>query len=317
MLKSKGYSLRVIAAAVGRSVSTISDELTRKAVAGTYVPSKAHAKARVRRKAAKFQGKKIVDDHALRRFVEQELLKRQSPAAIAGRLATGRDGLQYASRDTIEEYIRSVHGRQLEYQLKRLKQKNTRRSRRPLAVAQLADRIFIDDRPDVITSRSRVGDVEADFIVSGKAGTGYLLTVVDRKIRYGFVRKLLPVTIANMERVFLDVKAQFPELLTVTTDNDILFRYHQRLERLLGVPIYFCHPYHSWEKGTVENYNKHIRKYVPKGTDISQCEADYLATTEAQLNNRFMSVLGYMTPTECLTAHRAQAQKKDPADAGS
>lgn len=310
MLKSKGYSLRAIAAAVGRSVSTISDELKRNAVAGTYVPSKAHTKARVRRRAAKFQAKKIVDDHELRQFTEQELLKRQSPAAIAGRLATGLDGLQYASRDTIEEYIRSVHGRQLEYQLKVLKQKNKRRSRRPLAVAQLADRVFIDVRPNAIASRSRVGDVEADFIVSGKAGTGYLLTVVDRKIRYGFVRKLLPVTIANMEYAFLDVKARFPELLSVTTDNDILFRYHERLEGLLGVPIYFCHPYHSWEKGTVENYNKHIRKYVPKGTDISQYEVEYLATTETTLNDRFMSVLGYMTPAECLAAHRAQDTKE-------
>ena len=172
MLKSKGYSLRVIAAAVGRSVSTISDELRRNAVAGTYTPSKAHAKASVRRKAAKFQGKKIVDDHDLRQFVEQELLKLQSPAAIAGRLATGLDGLQYASRDTIEEYVRSVHGRQLEYQLKLLKQKNKRRGRRPLAVAQLADRIFIDDRPSVITNRERIGDVEADFIVTSGVPNG-------------------------------------------------------------------------------------------------------------------------------------------------
>ena len=77
----------------------------------------------------------------------------------------------------------------------------------------LPDRTFVDDRPAVITTRSRVGDVEADFIVAGKTGSGYLLTVVDRKIRFGFIRRLLPVTIANMEQAFLDVKAQFPELL--------------------------------------------------------------------------------------------------------
>jgi transposase, IS30 family len=170
--------------------------------------------------------------------------------------------------------------------------------------------VSIDDRPSVITNRERVGDVEADFIVSGKAGTGYLLTVVDRKSRYGFVRKLLPVTIANMEQAFLDVKAQFPELLSVTTDNDILFRYHERLEALLSVPIYFCDPYSSWQKGSIENYNKHIRKYIPKGADISPYDDASLRLTEARLNGRFMSVIGYRTPAECLTAHRASAKER-------
>jgi transposase, IS30 family len=300
---------------LGRGVGTISDELKRNKVADVYDPKKAHAKSRVRRKASKFQGKKIVDDHDLREFVEQELLKLQSPAAIAGRLATGLDELQYASRDTIEEYVRSVHGRQLEYQLKVLKRKQKRQRKRP-PVASLPNRMSIDDRPSVITNRERVGDVEADFIVSGKAGTGYLLTVVDRKIRYGFVRKLLPVTIANMEQAFLDVKAQFPELLSVTTDNDILFRYHERLEALLDVPIYFCHPYSSWQKGSIENLNKHIRKYIPKGADISQCTDEYTQFIQARLNGRFMGVINYKTPAECLTAHRAQIQKKYPADAG-
>lgn len=278
-------------------------------MAGEYTPGKAQHKATVRRKTAKFQGMSIVANRALQDFIEQELLKQQSPQAIAGRLSTGLDGLPSVSRDTIERFIRSVHGRQLEYQLKLLKQKNRRRRKRPV-VASLPGRTFIDDRPDVIANRERVGDVEADFIVSGKAGTGYLLTVVDRKIRYGFIRKLLPVTIANMEQAFLDVKTQFPELTSITTDNDILFRYHQNLEQLLSVPIYFCHPYHSWEKGTVENYNKQVRKYVPKGADISQYSPEYLSMAEGRLNDRFMSVLGYKTPAECLAAHRKSPTKE-------
>lgn len=252
----------------------------------------------------------IVVNRALQDFIERELLKLQSPAAIAGRLATGLDGLPFASRDTIERFIRSAHGRQLEYQLKVLKlnQKKKGRKKRP-PVASLTGRTSIDDRPSVIANRERVGDVEADFIVSGKTGSGYLLTVVDRKIRYGLTRKLLPVSIASMEQGFLDIQKAFPELLSVTTDNDLLFQHHKRLEQLLGVPIYFCHPYHSWEKGTVENYNKQVRKYVPKGADISQYPTDYLARAEARLNDRFMNVLGYRTPAECLTAHRDDTGK--------
>lgn len=301
---------------MNRSVCTISNELKRNAVAGTYAPDKAQAKATVRRKAAKFQGKKIVAHQGLRAFVERELLQLQSPAAIAGRLATGLDGLPYAARDTIEEYVRSVHGRELEYQLGTLKRQQKNRGRRKrLQAASLADRTFIDDRPSVITNRERVGDVEADFIVSGKTGSGVLLTVVDRKIRVGFTRKILPVTVANMELAFLDVKKAFPELKSITTDNDLLFRYHKRLEQLLGVPIYFCHPYHSWEKGSIENYNKQVRKYIPKGADISQHNDEYVQFVETRLNSRFMSVLGYRTPAECLTAHREHSEKKHPASA--
>lgn len=310
MLRDKGHSLRAIAKALNRSVCTISNELKRNTVAGEYTPAKAQAKAYVRRRESKFQGKKIVDNHELRDFIERQLLRLQSPAAIAGRLATGLDGLPYAARDTIEEYIRSVHGRRLEYELKLLKQKPRRRGKRP-ALEQLQDRTYIDDRPIVITSRARVGDVEADFIVSGKNGAGYLLTVVDRKFRNGYIRQILPVTIANMEQAFLDVQRQLPELTSITTDNDLLFRYHERLGQLLGsVPIYFCHAYHSWEKGTVENYNKQVRRYVPKGADISQYDETYLTFVETRLNSRFMSVLGYKTPAECLAEHRNTHKEK-------
>jgi IS30 family transposase len=299
-----------MAKALNRSVSTISYELKHNTVAGTYTPAKAQHKAYVRRRESKYQGMKIVVEPELQTFIKQELLKQQSPAAIAGRLATGLDGLPFASRDTIERFIRSVYGRKLEYQLKVLKQRNNKvRNKRPY-VEPLQDRTFIDDRPMVISNRERVGDLEADFIVSGKTGTGYLLTAVDRKIRYGFIRKILPVTIANVEMAFLDIKQAFPELTSVTIDNDILLRYHKRLEQLLGVPIYFCHAYHSWEKGSIENYNKQVRKYIKKGSDISQYGDEYLTFVATRLNSRFMSVVGYRTPAECLTEHRAKTKKK-------
>jgi transposase, IS30 family len=310
-LHAKGYSLRSIAKTLSRSVCTISNELKRNAVAGEYTPAKAQHKATVRRKAAKFQGKKLVDDQALLQFVEAELLNLQSPAAISGRLKTGVDGLGYVSRDTIEEYVRSVHGRQLEYQLKVLKagQRRKGRKKRPPAES-LGARKGIDARPSVITNRERVGDVEADFIVSGKTGSGYLLTVADRKIRVGFLRKVLPVSIAEMEQAFLHVKAAYPELTSITTDNDLLFRYHERLEQLLGVPIYFCDPYASWQKGTIENYNKQVRRYIPKGADISQYNQEYLQFVETRLNSRFMSVLDYQTPHECLGTYRQKSKEK-------
>ncbi len=309
-MRRNGHSIRDIAATLGRGVGTISDELKRNKVAGEYDPEKAHTKSQVRRKAAKFQGMTVVANRGLQDFIERELLKQQSPGAIAGRLAAGLDGLPFASRDTIERFIRSVHGRQLEYQLKVLKKKNKHRRKKRPVVASLSGPTSIYDRTSVITNRERVGDVEADFIVSGKNGSGYLLTVVDRKIRFGFIRKLLPVTIANMEQAFLDIQRAFPELKSITTDNDILFQHHGRLETLLGVPVYFCDPYSSWQKGSIENLNKQVRKYIPKGADISQYNEEYIQFVQARLNSRFMSVIGYKTPAECLTAHREHPEKE-------
>jgi IS30 family transposase len=155
-----------------------------------------------------------------------------------------------------------------------------------------------------------VGDAEADFIVSGRSGKGILLVVADRRTRHVFLERILPVSVRRMERGFLRIKARFPELRTLTTDNDILFRHHARLAALLRVRIFFCHPYHSWEKGTVEHVNKIIRRGIPKGSDISRHSRRFIEALEAKLNRRPMNVLCYRTPAEMLARHRARSQKQ-------
>lgn len=306
-MRDKGYGIRAVARTIGRSQTAVSNELNRNQVNEEYIASKAQTKASARRRAAKFQGKKIVGNHDLQEFVDTALLGGQSPQAIAGRLKAGLEpGLPYVSRETIETYVRSVHGRRLEYQLKLLKAEQKPKHRKRRTVAQTAgdEKVYIDDRPSVITNRERVGDLEVDFIVSGKTGTGYCLTAADRKLRVGFIRKLLPVSVASALQSLQDIKRVFPELTSITTDNDILFRYHKQLELALGVPIYFCHPYSSWEKGGIENYNGQARKYIKKGSDISQYGEEYIAMVETKLNGRYMAVLDYKTPKEALEEYR-------------
>lgn len=280
-----------------------------------YDPDKATAKANVRRKAAKFQGKRIVANRNLQNFVDKALMQRQSPAAIAGRLKAGLEtGLPYASRDTIETYIRSVHGRRIEYQLKVLKAGHKRKNRRKrLATIPRGDpKVSIDDRPVIITNRERVGDLEVDFIVSGKTGSGYCLTAADRRLRVGFIRKILPVTVGNVLRALQDIKKVFPEMASITTDNDLLFSYYKQLETALGVPFYFCHVYSSFEKGSVENYNGEARVFIRKGSDISQYGEVYINMTETKLNNRYMAILGYKTPKEALREYRNEHKNQQP-----
>jgi IS30 family transposase len=293
---------------LNRSPNTISYEFKHNVVSSAYVADKAHVKAAIRRKAAKFQGKTIVANSDLQAFIDKALMQRQSPEAVAGRLKAGLEpGLPYVSRDTIETYIKSVHGRRIEYQLKVLKagQKRKNRRKRPSLPPPGDPKTSIDDRPDVIKNRERVGDLEVDFIVSGKQGTGYALTAADRKLRVGFIRKILPVTVANALKALQDIKKQFPELTSITTDNDILWRFHKQLEAALGVPFYFCDAYSSWQKGSIENYNGQARKYIKKGSDISQYGEVYIQMTETKLNNRYMKVLGYRTPREALDEYRS------------
>jgi transposase, IS30 family len=305
LLRKQRYSLRGIADVLGRSVSTISSEINLNSVSDEYQPSKAHIKARTRRKDSKFQGRKIIGNPGLRESVESKLKAGRSPGSISGRISRVETHLPSISADSIERFLASPHGRAIEYerkQLKKAKQAKKRSKRNKLV--KLSDRTFIDDRLQIINDRLRVGDVEADFIVSGKNGRGILLVVVDRRLRITFIARILPVTIKNVHKAFKRVKRLFPELLTITTDNDILLRFHKELERILKVPIYFCHPYHSWEKGTVENTNGIIRGYIPKGSDISTYSDKYIQDVEDILNDRYLDLLEFKTPDEVLAEHR-------------
>lgn len=274
---------------------------------GSYDAKKAAHKAYVRRKYAKYQGMKIAEHQELRRFVEELLYDDQSPENIAGRIRKRRIGVPNVSKNSLYRFIRSVHGRRIEsYRNKRRQRSRRRRAR----ARSLSNRTFIDKRPKHINARMKAGDVEADFIVSGKTGRGILLVVVDRKLRTTFVERILPGSVLNVHRAFLHIRERFPEMRTITTDNDILFRDHETLAVLLGVRIYFCRPYHSWEKGTVENTNGVIRKDIPKGADISRYSKRVMQKIEDKLNRRILKCLNYRTPAEALAAVRKRRKRR-------
>ena len=249
-----------------------------------------------------------MEHRKLRDFVEQALWDGRSPESIAGRINRHEHCLPHVSADSIERFLRSVYGRRFEARRNQLKQKRRHRKRRP-KVTTLKNRKFIDRRPEIINQRGRVGDAEADFIESGRSGAGRILTVADRKLRVSFLEKVLPVTIKNVNRAFIDIQKRYPELKTITTDNDLLFKQHEALEAFLGVKIYFCHPYHSWEKGTIENINGEIRKHIPKGSDVSRFSPRFIRSIENTINDRYMECLGFRTPQEALATHRKRKQR--------
>jgi len=307
-LREKDYSLRDIAKSLQRSVSTVSDEIRLNSVRGKYDALKAQHKARLRRQASKYQGMKIAGDPPLRSFVEDGLYDDQSPPNLSQRLKKHEKQLAAVSKNSIYRYIKSPYGRRIEYH--RAQRKNRRASRRRTSLKKLQDRTFIDKRPEFINQRKKIGDAEADFLLSGKSGQGIILNVTDRKSRAPFLEQIIAVTIAHVHGAFQKIKRRFPELRTITTDNDLLLQNHQELEKLLGVKIYFCHPYHSWEKGTVENTNGYVRRDIPKGSDIAKYSKKFIRSLENKLQRRFMACLNHLTPYEALKNHRQQKKRR-------
>jgi transposase, IS30 family len=215
-------------------------------------------------------------------------------------------GLQYVSKESIYRYLKSIHGRGVEAQLRKKKKRRTSKRIK----GTLDGRTFIDKRPSSINTRMRIGDAEFDFIVSGKGGRGILLVVVDRKLRVSFIEPIYTVTIKNVHKAAMRIKRRYSEWRTGTTDNDLLFARHRELEVELMIRIFFCHPYHSWEKGTVENTNGEIRKYFPKGSNVSHKTPSFFKDIEKKLNDRFMKCLKYRTPHEALLLCRKQKEAR-------
>lgn len=297
ILLNRKYSYADIAKALGKNKGTISREIKRNSTSRVYDPRKAQHKAYVKRRYSKYQGMKVAENDKLRKYIEEKLKEDWSPEEISGRIKKIDKHIKYISFRGIYKYVYSVYGRQIEKFL-RYKGKINKGGKRK-KVTQLKDRVFIDKRPKIVGNRARFGDWEGDFIVSGKFGKGVLLVLHERKARYAIVRRIMKMKIETVHKFIFEMTGGIM-INTLTLDNDIVFRKHKELSLLLGVPVYFCHPYHSWEKGGVENTNKLIRQYIPKGSDISQYTDEHIQTTQDKLNNRPRKCLNYKTPLEVM-----------------
>lgn len=298
---TEGNSYRRIGELIGRSHNTIRDEVVNNSVSGTYDWRKASHKSYVKRKYSKYQGMKVVEHLPLWSFVVKNLKNDWSPEEISGRIKYKEKELPYVSAKGIYVFVRSVYGRCVE-QFLRYNGKGRKRGNGTKG-SGLTDRTFIDKRPKIIEKRRRFGDWEGDFIVSGKSGKGVLLVLVERKSRYVIIKKLLTQKCEEINLLIAQILGGFVVFNSLTLDNDIVFQKHKVLSRMLGRPVYFTHPYHSWEKGTVENMNKWIRQYVRKGSDISSYSDEYIQFVEDRLNNRPRKCLKFKTPDEVFKKH--------------
>ncbi len=299
ILWGKGYTQKDIAGVLDRNPGTICRELQRK-VCGAYVARKAHHKAYVKRKYAKYQGMKIREDMKLEEYITKYLRVGWSPEQVAGRIADER-GLTPVSHTTIYSWLRSVQGRKIEAELRKFKRKRGKKKR--AKVIELEGRVFIDKRPKSVAARRYYGDWEGDFIVSGRGSKTALLVLHERKSRYVLLRKVKHKTAKAVEKSLVEMIRPLSNFRSLTLDNDVSFVHHEKISEDIGVPLYFCHPYASWEKGGVENSNLYIRRWIPKGADISKWSNKDIQNIEWWMNALPRKIIGFKTPEEVMAQH--------------
>jgi len=267
---------------------------------GVYRGGSAHRKYLARRRLAKVTSRKIENDWELRRYIVKKLKSYWSPEQIAGRLKLVQ-GQTKISHETIYTFVytkRPDLTKYLRHQKSKYRKRRGSRARISLARAMKVRRF--EERPSVVHERSRLGDWENDTIV-GKEKKQRILTNVERKSGYGLGWKLETVTAEIVNEAMVKIFRKIPsdKRLTLTRDNGPEFGdYDKTLEEKTNLSVYRANAYHSWERGTNENWNGLLRQFFPKGTyfaSITQYEIDRVVNL---LNSRPRKRLGYRTPRE-------------------
>jgi IS30 family transposase len=298
-MRAQEASMQQIGDSLGRSKGTISRELSRN-ISSTqdYKPHLAQRYYQQRRGDSK-EPYRLEEDVFLRKYVEKKLTEYWSPEQISGRIRKDQ-GIQISPL-TIYSWIyrnRTEGGKFYQY----LRQNHHRRRKRrgnQERRGQIPDRRMIDDRPQVVNERKRIGDWEGDT-VEGHKGSGLIATHVERKTRYTVAVKVADKSAETVTKATMAAMKKLPpeKVKTMTFDNGKEFAGFKELECGLDMRSYFARPYHSWERGTNENTNGLLRQFFPKGMDfgtILQLDVDRALEL---LNNRPRKCLNYRTPTE-------------------
>lgn len=290
-----GHMQTKISEIVGVHKSTISRELRRNRGRRGYRPKQAQRFAQARQKKAQTRIKP--QDWQL---VESLINLKWSPEQISDHC---RDNLPFQiSHERIYQYIyQDKKGggslwKHLRCQKKRKKRYGSYDKR-----GQIPNRTSIDERPEIASDRSRLGDWEADTII-GKGRQGAIVTLVDRKSRYLRMGLVKQRTKEAVKEMIVSLLAGLP-VQTITCDNGKEFADHEDVAKALGARVYFAHPYASWERGTNENTNGLIRQYFPKNTEFNKITNEDIRFVENRLNTRPRKCLSSKPPVVILNNH--------------
>jgi transposase, IS30 family len=301
VLLKTGKSQTKCAEIFGMNRTNINLEINRnKDPDGVYRGTSAHRRYLERRLNSKETYRKIENDKRLRRHVVRKLKRLWSPEQIAGRLKTTTKTV-VISHETIYKFIYDKRPDLIKYlRHQKCKYRKKRGSRARMKAARAIKIRRIEERPSVIDARSRIGDWENDTVI-GKEKTKRILTFTERKSGFGIAEKLDVVTAEIVHQKEVKIFRSIPKQKrhSVTKDNGTEHGDNDSmLERKTGMKVYRANPYHSWERGTNENWNGLLRQFFPKGSYFATITSYQVQTAVRMLNDRPRKRLGYKTPRE-------------------
>jgi transposase, IS30 family len=318
-----GYPPRDIAATLGRHRRTIERELERGRVKHldyelrtTYVYSSDRGQdGHDLNATAKGPNLKLGCNREMAEFIRCRIVDHQeAPDVVAHRMPQADLGGVLCTK-TLYNYIEQglIPGVSNES----LWEKRKRRKQRRRGVRRLAKRLSrgpsIEQRPAEADNREQFGHWEMDLVVGPTRGSNAaLLTLVERKHRRLIVRKLpdktqasVLVVLKGLERLY--GPRRFRQIFkSITVDNGSEFLDVQALESSVfsqqqRTRIFYAHPYSSWERGSNENANRMLRRFVAKGRDIARFTLRRILEIEAWINDYPRRLLNFMAPSQLFT----------------
>ena len=302
-LREGGQSIRQIAAAMDRAASSISREIKRNTGAQIgYRPAYADDLAGSRR----WQGSRMERNPELRELVLNRLAMKWSPEQIAGRLALEK-GVLRISYESIYRFIHLQIRRKKDYSWRHYLPRGkgqrgyTRRTFKP--IEHIKKRVPITERARYIELRRQSGHWEADLLHPSKSGASILVNV-ERHSRFVMLAKQKGKHSAPVAKQLQQWFGGMPPAMrrTLAMDNGVEFYLHHQLHAI-GIKTYFCKPHSPWQKGSVENMNGRIRRYIPRGTDPDSFHNQDLQALASRLNTTPRKCLGFKTPAEVFYKH--------------
>ncbi len=291
VMHDHGHGVPFMATYLHRHKTSIYRELSKLNTSGVYDYNYAHQLSSNNMARHRHQGpsaETIV-------LIELKIINEQwSPEQISGWLQRNH-GIhishtwiyQHVEKDRIEDGELSNHMRRGKYSFGSREYKG-----------KIKNRITIDNRPDEINKRTRLGDFEIDLIV-GPKNKGAILTIIDRLSRYCIIEKLSGKGSEEVKETLLKAFDSYHgQKHSVTSDNGNEFTLHEEISEKSGVDYYFAHPYASYERGSIENLNGLIRQYIPKGKTFDDIEQAHIKKIEMKLNSRPRKILKFLTPQE-------------------
>jgi IS30 family transposase len=288
---------------LGVSKSTISREIRRNVGERGYRPKQAHEKARQRQVKAV---KRITAENW--KVVEEKLEQEWSPEQVSGWLKK-HQGIEI-SHEWIYQYILAEKraGGHLYTHLRchaRRRKRYGKYDRR----GKLPNRTSIEERPQRVEQRERLGDWESDTLI-GKGHSGALVSLVERKSRYTLLQPVTQRLADLVAQAIISLLSPLADKVhTITADNGKEFAEHALIAENLQALFFFAHPYSAWERGTNENTNGLVRQYFPKITDFSEITLAQAVLVADKLNHRPRKCLDFRTPFEVFFEHIPVALK--------